>query len=157
MSRHEWASAVVPSRMARTALRLLILTLVFGALVVGVWGLVGGRLAFLGPERVARDFALVLYPTLAVATAAATVLLVAFRWRDERGTALVALALGAWLGEGVLLGVFGSLIANELTPSYAPELWLIATGYGLQPAAAAVAALAVAALGHRSSGGRKVS
>jgi hypothetical protein len=65
---------------------------------------------------------------------------VAARWIGSAATPglIVLLMFAAWIGELVLLTVFGTLVANELTPLVAWYYWLLATGGPLQPIAASV-------------------
>lgn len=53
---------------------------------------------------------------------------------------LAVVMFSAWIGELVLLTVFGTLVANELTPLVAWLYWLMATGFGMQPLAATAGA-----------------
>ncbi len=46
----------------------------------------------------------------------------------------VVIAL-AWIVDGVILVVFGRILADELHPPLAVIAWLVATGAGLQPLA----------------------
>lgn len=46
----------------------------------------------------------------------------------------------AWIGEGLVLTLGGTLLANELVPAVAWFYWLIGTGGVVQPVAAVVGA-----------------
>ncbi|HKO32392.1 MAG TPA: hypothetical protein VJY85_01475 [Candidatus Limnocylindria bacterium] len=70
---------------------------------------------------------------------------VAARWLGSalmRGQ-IVLVMFVAWIGELILLALFGTFVASELTPAVAWYYWLIGTGGLMQPMAASVGGVLV--------------
>ena len=56
--------------------------------------------------------------------------------------AMVGTVLAAWIGELVVVAVLAFFLVGELEVWHAPYVWLISTGFVVQPAAAIVGGLA---------------
>ncbi len=123
-------------RLREIAFHGVLLSLVLGTVTGIIWLLVGGREASQGGYlNVVRDDGVLLYGALALASGAIGYVIGRGPWRDRSlRWRFVAIAL-AWLVDGVILVVFGRLLAGELDPPFAVIAWLIATGVGLQPLA----------------------
>ena len=114
-----------------------VLSLLLGAVTGIVWLLVGGREASQGGFlNVARDDGVL----LALASGAIGYVIGWGPWRDRSSRPQFVVIALAWLVDGVILVVFGRLLAGELHPPVAALAWLVATGAGLQPVAASAGA-----------------
>ena len=126
----------LPERFWR---RALILTLALGSTVAISWLIFGGTIAFRGPMRVLADRWLLIYASQALLAG-----LVGFALANRAprtsmdGMGLVVAV--AWIGEGLVLTLGGTLLANELVPAVAWFYWLIGTRGVVQPVAAVVGA-----------------
>ena len=120
---------------ARSALpSVLVLTLVLG-FSVGVAWLAFGRVAYQGGvERAVREGGVLIYGSMA-ASAAVIGHLFARRRPAVSVAEVAALAIGAWLGELLVMTLLGGVLANELSPVNGWYFWLWATGGPLQPVA----------------------
>ena len=118
-----------------------VLSLVLGTVTGIIWLLVGGREASQGGFlNVARDDGVLLYGALALASGAIGYLIGRGPWHDRSLRPQFVVIAFAWLVDGVILVVFGRLLAGELHPPVAALAWLVATGAGLQPVAASAGA-----------------
>jgi hypothetical protein len=126
----------------------LALALVLGMTTYLCWLFVG-REAYQGgiPQAIA-DRGLLIYGVLALAWA--VVGAVTARWRHVRWsvTSIALAATLAWLIQGGIVIIFGSLIADELRSiPFNASIWLVATGVVLQPIAVFVGSALGARLG----------
>jgi hypothetical protein len=126
--------------IVRASLALAAITLALGACVVASWVLFGGRTVFTGPGAALRAGGWWIF--VVQAALAAAVGFAVDRRAEWAPSWLIAAALvGAWLVEGILLGAFGWILADELEPPSGIEVWWLATGGPAQPAAAVAGAL----------------
>jgi hypothetical protein len=89
---------------------------------------------------VLRPSRLLVYATQFLLIAGFVLMMVRGRLRTLAVPTLGLAVVAAWIGEGILLTVFGgSLVANELDPEIAWYYWLVATAGPLQPAVAFIA------------------
>jgi hypothetical protein len=117
-------------------LAIVALTLALSSTVAISWLVYGREMPIGDPlSALARPWIYISQVVMAAAIGFA-----AARWVGAAisGTQLVLLMFAAWMGELVLLTVFGTFVANELTPMVAWYYWLIGTGGLLQPIAATV-------------------
>ena len=138
-SRHGRGALNVPLAMT-VLVRAATLMFLLGGTVVVWWTLVG-VLAGASAWRGGGNFILsghgsLLYGLLAASAALVLFALVRRRWRDESIVRLATIVCLAWIGEGICLTLIGPLRAAELRPPLVWFMWLAATGFGLQPAAA---------------------
>lgn len=81
---------------------------------------------------------LTIYGSQFLAVGAFVFILVRTRLGAWSPVTLWAAVTSAWLLEGIVLTVMGTVVANELSPIVAWYFWLVATGGPLQPVAAFV-------------------
>ena len=123
-------------RLPEIAVHGLLLSLLLGAVTGIIWLLVGGREASQGGFlNVVRDDGVLLYGALALASGAIGYVIGRGPWRDRSLRPQFVVIAFVWLVDGVILVVFGRLLAGELHPPVAALAWLVATGAGLQPLA----------------------
>ena len=133
--------------MPRRLFIVSLATLALGAPVGASWVVFGGTDAWRGPERVLERSWPAIYGSQALLAAIVGLRLSRY---PARWLAIVAIVIGAWLGELLALTLFGSLLANEIDPEVAYIFWWMGTGGPLQPAAAVLGA--AIGLGLRSRG-----
>ena len=134
------AAARIRTAIEPTSASIAVLTLALGATVALAWTVVGGRVAWQGPFPVLRESWLPLFGFESVLAAGVAFAFVS--WTGERSARrLIALVIGAWIGELVVLTVAGTIVANELVPTVAWFYWLIGTGGPVQPIAAILGGL----------------
>ena len=131
--------------MINSALRLPwvalpLLTLGLGATVAASWFIVGGSAAYRGPLPVVRDLWLPLYGMQGLLAAGGTF------WFARHAApissfALVALIVGAWVGEWLVLLLGNTLFLGDPVLEFASFYWFVGTGGPVQPAAAALGGL----------------
>lgn len=122
---------------------MLLLTLLFGASVTLAWlgaGAVDDVAS--GIPRITPGSAALQYILIALAAAIVAGLGVRGGWlpastaRLPASTArLATIVTAAWLGEGLIFTLIGPALADEIRFTDAWLLWLVATGFGLQPLA----------------------
>ncbi len=123
-------------RPREIAVRGVLLSLLLGVVTGIIWLLVGGREASQGGFlNVVRDDGVLLYGALALASGAIGYAIGRGPWRHLSLPSRFAVIAFAWLVDGVILVVFGRILADELDPPLAVIAWLVATGAGLQPLA----------------------
>lgn len=130
--------APIPVRRSRGVLaRAMLLTLLLGATVVISWvGVRGtGIINEPGPWFHATWF-----QVWAIQALLAFGLLVATEWLAPSAThgTMVRMVLLAWVGELVVAAIVIPQVVGEVSVIHAPYVWLVATGFGIQPAAAIV-------------------
>jgi hypothetical protein len=131
------AARVLEGMPRRWPLVLILATIALGATVAASW-MAFGIDAWQGPGRVLERSWPAIYGSQALLAA-----LVGFRLaRHVAGwPAIVAIVLGGWLGELLVLTLFGNLLANEIDPEVAYVFWWMGTGGPLQPIAAILGGL----------------
>lgn len=65
--------------------------------------------------------------------------------------AMIATILGAWVGEFLVASFVLSALVGELDVVHGPYVWLIGTGFGIQPAAAILGGLVARRRSHAAS------
>jgi len=94
----------------------------------------------LDPGSMLRPSRLLVYAAQYLIIAVSVFWIVRRRMRTSASLSLAVAVVAAWIGEGIILTVFGgSLVANELDPEIAWYYWLVATAGPLQPAVAFLA------------------
>ena len=119
----------------RVLLSAVVYTFVLGFSLAAAYYVIGGREALMGGGTLTRSWPAIyaLVAVFAALVAAPLRLLI----QDNRG--LLAVILGAWFGEYVVLA--SGQIADEINPVNAIFYWIAATGGPLQPIAATAGAL----------------
>jgi hypothetical protein len=115
-------------------------TLALGTSVFAAWSLALGRLAATGPGTVLRDQPVLVLGLVAVFAALVGTGVGSLASRSWSRREIAAVLVAAWIGELLVLVVAGFVLGNEITPTVAPQLWAMATGGPLQPAAATAGA-----------------
>lgn len=115
---------------------MLLLTLLFGASVTLAWlgaGAVDDVAS--GIPRITPGSAALQYILIALAAAIVAGLGVRGGWLPASTARLATIVTAAWLGEGLSFTLIGPALADEIRFTDAWLLWLVATGFGLQPLA----------------------
>lgn len=128
-----------PAPSARFWSTVAILTLGMGIAVTMSWFLFFRSLDSYGPEidAMLRPARLAVYATQFGLIVPFAYLIARWRQRGAPAAWLAAIAVSAWLMEGLVLTIIGApLVANELDPEIAWYYWLAATAGPMQPAVA---------------------
>lgn len=115
---------------------MLLLTLLFGASVTLAWlgaGAVDDVAS--GIPRITPGSAALQYILIALAAAIVAGLGVRGGWLPASTARLATIVTAAWLGEGLIFTLIGPALADEIRFTDTWLLWLVATGFGLQPLA----------------------
>jgi len=126
--------AIENRRRRSVAARVVLLTLLLGATVVVSWFGIR-RNVFNGPGRFLDETWLVIWAVQAL-LAFGLVLGVEWMWPSGSRRAVAGTVLAAWIGELFVVAVLAPFLADELEVWHAPWVWLIATGFIVQPIAA---------------------
>lgn len=130
------AAPLVPTRRVHGALaRAVPMTLLLGATVVISWVGVRGTGIVNGPGPWLHETWLAIW---AIQALLAFGLLVATEWlapSASRG-AMVRMVLLAYMSELLAAAVVATAFVGELDLVHAPYVWLVGTGFGIQPTAA---------------------
>lgn len=112
------------------------LTIAMGVAVAVSWLWFGrGDPLSLEPHHMLTVRRLAIYGSQFLGIAAFVFLMVRLQLRAWSAVKLWAEVSVAWLGQGVVLTLIGTFVANELTPIVAWYFWLVATAGPLQPIA----------------------
>lgn len=129
------ATVATPVRRSHSVpVRAAPLTLLLGATVVVSWEAARGNiLNGVGPWLHATWFV-----AWAIQALLASSLLVAVEWLapSATGRGMVGMVLFAWLGELLVAAIVLPVLVNDLEIIHGPFVWVVATGFGIQPAAA---------------------
>jgi hypothetical protein len=133
--------AISTRRSHGAAARAVPMTFLLGATVVASWVGVQGTGIINGPGPWLHE---TWFAVWAIQALLAFGLLVAVEWTAPSATdrAMVGMVLLAWLGELVAAAVIATMVVGELDVVHAPYVWLVGTGFGLQPSAAILGGLA---------------
>jgi hypothetical protein len=129
-------TAMAPVRRSHSVLaRAVPLTFLLGATVVISWVGVRGTGITNGPGP---WFHVTWFEVWLIQALLAFGLMVAVEWfsPSASGRAVLTAILAAWIGELIAAAIVLSLFIGELDVVHAPFIWLIATGFGIQPIAA---------------------
>ena len=120
--------------------RAVPMTLLLGATVVISWIGVRGTGIINGPGP---WFHATWFQVWAIQALLAFGLMVAIEWIAPSASrrAMVTTVLVAWVGELIAAAIVLSVVQNDLDVVHAPVVWLIATGFGIQPATAILGGL----------------
>lgn len=125
-----------PTRRSHGALaRAVPVTFLLGATVVASWVGVRGTGIINGPGPWLHETWLAIW---AIQALLAFGLLVATEWLAPSASrdAMIRMVLLAWIGELLAAAVVATAFVGELDVVHAPYVWLVGTGFGIQPAAA---------------------
>jgi hypothetical protein len=111
------------------------MTFLLGATVVASWVGVRGTGIIDGPGPWLHE---TWFAVWAIQALLASGLLVAVEWLapSATGRAMVAMVLLAWFGELLVAAIVLPALTNDLDVIHGPFVWVVATGFGVQPAAA---------------------
>jgi hypothetical protein len=130
----------------RVLLLAVVYTFALGISLAAAYYVVGGRLTLQGPYVLSHSWPAIYALVALFAAVVAAPVRLALRDNDWR---LVAVVVGAWLGEYLVLA--SGVLAGELNPGNAVSYWIAATGGPIQPLAAFLGALAGGSLVQRST------
>lgn len=120
----------------KTMLAAVVMTFALGFSTAAAFYAVGGRLALMGPYVLVREWPAI-YFLVAVFAVAVGLVLGAVEL-SLSGRRLVAVIVGAWVGEYLVLA--SGVLSNELAIWYSPlngvGIWIAATAGPMQPVAA---------------------